>query len=265
MVFETNVITEKGQGLLTSEKHWSKILDMLPAMPDDLELDGKRFSLRDTVAAAWAEPNNTPRRRWVQLKGTVQQLLSRSGRGTSDIRLPKALREALEKLIPAIVFAYIYPKLDANVSKMRNHLLKAPFCIHPKTGRVCVPVPLADIDSFDPTMVPTLAQLTSEGMTWLKNNNNNGGKGGSGASSAMDMDEENASGAGAGSSASAPSGSSVAVVKKSGTDLDSTLWEHTSMAPYIKEFQTFLDGLADSIRKARRDAAERGAAFTGDW
>ena len=34
-----------------------------------------------------------------------------------------------------------------------NHLLKAPFVIHPKTGRVCVPFRVAKVDSFDPEKV----------------------------------------------------------------------------------------------------------------
>lgn len=57
---------------------------------------------------------------------------------------------------------YTYPRLDAEVSKHRNHLLKAPFCVHPKTGRICVPVDPDTVDSFDPATVPTVAQLLLE-------------------------------------------------------------------------------------------------------
>eukprot|EP00392_Amoebophrya_sp_AT5.2_P007326 g7340.t1 len=41
-----------------------------------------------------------------------------------------------------------------------NHLAKCPFCIHPKTGRVCVPI--MDVEKFDFEKVPTLGQLIDE-------------------------------------------------------------------------------------------------------
>ncbi|EKM80807.1 hypothetical protein AGABI1DRAFT_112534 [Agaricus bisporus var. burnettii JB137-S8] len=90
---------------------------------------------------------STSEAKWVELLKTVRSSKS------SDI-----LQAAMED----IILYYTYPRLDAEVSKHRNHLLKAPFCVHPKTGRVCVPVDPEKVEEFDPEAVPTVAQLLRE-------------------------------------------------------------------------------------------------------
>lgn len=65
-------------------------------------------------------------------------------------------------IVEEIMLQYCYPRLDVNVSKGVNHLLKSPFCIHPKTGRVCVPIDPDSIDKFDPFTVPTISTIVEE-------------------------------------------------------------------------------------------------------
>lgn len=57
---------------------------------------------------------------------------------------------------------YAYPRLDINVTKGMNHLLKSPFCVHPKTGKVCIPINPKVVDQFDPQNVPTIMTLIDE-------------------------------------------------------------------------------------------------------
>lgn len=55
-----------------------------------------------------------------------------------------------------------YPRLDINVTKGLNHLLKTPFSVHPKTGKICVPIDFSKIDTFDPFKVPNINELCSQ-------------------------------------------------------------------------------------------------------
>uniref|UniRef100_A0A7S0N4R3 DNA primase n=1 Tax=Pyramimonas obovata TaxID=1411642 RepID=A0A7S0N4R3_9CHLO len=134
------------QRFLEHEEHMRSILEMVPLQ-----------DVRDTIAGRWGSASNKRGgeedgalsvSRWTALKETVQKHQKRDF--------------AMRKCIHEIVFTYVYPRLDAEVSKHMNHLLKAPFCVHPKTGRVCVPIDPEVAEEFDPLEVPTVARLLNE-------------------------------------------------------------------------------------------------------
>lgn len=62
------------------------------------------------------------------------------------------MRYAIEEILLELT----YPRLDIHVSKGVNHLLKSPFCVHPKTGKICVPFHARAVDKFNPSKVPTI-------------------------------------------------------------------------------------------------------------
>ncbi|XP_057520539.1 uncharacterized protein LOC130800851 [Amaranthus tricolor] len=128
------------QNLLSSEERYEKVLEMIPDESITSELRGKWKDNRRS------SDNNVAR--WGQLKRILQ----------SGKQKGKGLRSCVEE----IIFSYTYPRLDSEVSKHMNHLLKAPFCVHPKTGCVCIPIDPTQCEDFDPTSVPTLSQLLEE-------------------------------------------------------------------------------------------------------
>lgn len=93
------------------------------------------------------ERRGDPVQRWRTLEN---QLRSNSRHG------PRAMSDF-------VVLRHTYPRLDVNVSKEINHLLKAPFCVHPKTSRVCIPFRASDAESFNPaTHAPVVGKLIAE-------------------------------------------------------------------------------------------------------
>lgn len=140
------------QGLLEDEKYFEPVLAMIPAL-DLREKMASQWRANRKVAAAGEDESAA---RWGKLEAEV----SRAIKVMKSPKSPDAF--ALRRCLYDIVFAHVYPRLDVEVSKHMNHLLKAPFCVHPKTGRVCVPMDPARAESFDPMKVPTVAQLLNE-------------------------------------------------------------------------------------------------------
>ncbi len=66
-------------------------------------------------------------------------------------------RPDAEKKLKRAVLTYVWPRLDANVTKQIGHLSKVVFSVHPATGLVCVPI--RDLTRFDPKRCPSVRGL----------------------------------------------------------------------------------------------------------
>lgn len=139
--------------------------------------------------------------------------LAKAGGGSKNMDTAQ-LRDAKQD----ILLEYTYPRLDIEVSKKLNHLLKSPFVIHPGTGRVCVPIDTrpGKLEEFDPLGVPTVQTLLGEIDAW--------------ASEHSEGDEET----------------------KGVQD-----WEKTSLRPYIEQFRAFVSALLKDERAEVRVKRER--------
>jgi DNA primase small subunit len=113
-------------------------------------------TLNESLRKKWnSAPGRSSSSKWADIDALAKT-------GASKNIDPKALLEAKQD----IVLQYTYPRLDIEVSKKLNHLLKSPFVVHPGTGRVCVPIDPRNAEDFDPLAVPTVTELLEEIDQW---------------------------------------------------------------------------------------------------
>jgi DNA primase small subunit len=141
--FQTTILYEQDPWLHENSSH------LLGLLPDNT----LKAALQKKWDSAPARPSSS---KWADIDA-----LAKSG-SLSTATSSKTLLEAKQD----IVLEYTYPRLDAEVSKKLNHLLKSPFVIHPGTGRVCVPIDTRKVEEFDPLGVPTVTQLLQEIDEW---------------------------------------------------------------------------------------------------
>lgn len=66
----------------------------------------------------------------------------------------------LEDTLPVSeLYSRLFPKLDANVTKQIKHLLKLPFCVHPRTGRICVPIIPEEMEGLQLEDIPSVEDV----------------------------------------------------------------------------------------------------------
>lgn len=149
IVRSVEIIDQHFEDLMINKQNFLDTKDQIETianlcLDDDLKRD-LRKSLNDPKLKTSAE-------RWRTFVRYSQAFYQ----GTTQ---PKAKIYRHRFFLEEVKLQLCYPRLDINVTKGLNHLLKIPFSVHPKTGRVCVPIDFENISSFDPFVVPTVDKL----------------------------------------------------------------------------------------------------------
>ncbi|KAK0415604.1 hypothetical protein QR680_012022 [Steinernema hermaphroditum] len=189
--FEQLVMEQKW---LENEKTWGEILEMC-------ECEGTRKELARKLDGESAED------RWKVLKLNFDETERRRPEYASVEKI--RLNDKNKNFLKLFAVKYAYPRLDSAVSVGLNHLLKSPFCIHPKTGNVAVPLDVEKIDSYAIDKFPTIRQLVVEVFNLIKTND-------------ASQDKENHK---------------------------PLYYKHTSLAPYVETFEKFVKGAVKSDLK----------------
>ena len=161
-------------------------------------------------------------------------------------------------------------------------MLKSPFVVHPKTGKICVPIDPKSPHDFDPNGVPTVLTLQREldaEITRRRKEKDGEEETDEKEHKEGEGEEEKKEGEGEATTAmevdGAPkkrrrldaSGSSSTSSTSSSSSSSRSLLSATSLAPYVKFFRdTFVAPMAAEQRaEFRRVAETEAAAEVDDW
>ncbi|XP_068629481.1 DNA primase small subunit [Battus philenor] len=109
-------------------------------------------TLRDQVEKNLEKMSETSLERWAMFVRTYDSYLRDHGHAIRKIKY----------LIEEIKIQFCYPRLDVNVTKGFNHLLKSPFSIHPKTGKVSVVFKPQNARTMKLDEIPTIYTLLDD-------------------------------------------------------------------------------------------------------
>ncbi|KAF2213736.1 hypothetical protein CERZMDRAFT_83843 [Cercospora zeae-maydis SCOH1-5] len=195
------------EDILVEQDPWQeaeRIAKLLSLIPDE--------KLTAALKKKWdSSANRSSSQKWSDIDALAEA-------GSLSTLSTKQLVEAKQD----VRLEYTYPRLDAEVSKKLNHLLKSPFVIHPGTGRVCVPIDMRRVEEFDPFTVPLVTELLDEIDEWDRNQ---------GAS----MTEE-----------------------QRGNVQD---WQKTSLKPYVEYFRGHVASLLKEESRGKREREDDSMEF----
>ncbi|PPJ52745.1 hypothetical protein CBER1_11390 [Cercospora berteroae] len=195
------------EDILAEQDPWQeeeRIAKLLSLIPDE--------KLTTALKKKWdSSANRSSSQKWSDIDALAEA-------GSLSTLSTKQLVEAKQD----IRIEYTYPRLDAEVSKKLNHLLKSPFVIHPGTGRVCVPIDMRRMEEFDPFKVPLVTDLLDEIDQWDGNQGAN-------------MTEEQ---------------------RANVQD-----WQKTSLKPYVEYFRGHVASLLKEESKGKREREDDSMEF----
>lgn len=195
--FQSTVLADQDPWALPEKA--AKLLDLIPDKTLTAALQ-KKWDASSTRSSA---------QKWADIDSVAEA-------GNLSTLTPKQLVDVKQD----IRLEYTYPRLDAEVSKKLNHLLKSPFVVHPGTGRVCVPIDVRKLEEFDPLSVPTVTELLGQIDSWAAEHDG--------------MSEEE---------------------KAKVQD-----WQKTDLKPYVEYFRGYVAGVLKEENKGKRERDEEGGA-----